>query len=85
MGSAGRLDWRERLRMFFILQWKNLILKRRHWVLTTVEILVPTLLFATLVAIRVEGGDEVIRTLKRCSKHQSVMRGTVRNIVSFLS
>ena len=49
------------------------------------EILVPTLLFATLVAIRVEGGDEVIRTLKRCSKHQSVMRGTVRNIVSFLS
>ena len=59
--SAGNGDigWRERLRMFFILQWKNLILKRRHWLLTLVEILVPTLLFVTLVVIRVEGGDEV--------------------------
>eukprot|EP00095_Tigriopus_kingsejongensis_P011912 maker-scaffold111_size354240-snap-gene-2.29 protein:Tk11912 transcript:maker-scaffold111_size354240-snap-gene-2.29-mRNA-1 annotation:"atp-binding cassette sub-family a member 3" len=47
------------VRKFFILQWKNLLLKGRHWVQTTCEILIPTLLFMGIVAIRVTGGDDI--------------------------
>lgn len=33
--------------------WKNLLLRKRHWVLTAFEILLPTLLFTLLLTIRV--------------------------------
>ncbi len=46
-------------RRFFILQWKNLLLKKRHWLLTLCEIVIPTLLFVSIVAIRNTGGDDV--------------------------
>lgn len=36
-----------------LLMWKNLLLRKRHWVLTAFEILLPTLLFTLLLTIRV--------------------------------
>merc|ERR550519_674699 len=43
-------------RKFFILSWKNLLLKKRHWIMTILEIVIPTLLFIGIVAIRNFGG-----------------------------
>ena len=37
---------------FLLLIWKNFILRRRHWVLTIFEILLPTLLFTLLLTLR---------------------------------
>ncbi len=51
--------WEDLLRKFFILQWKNYLLKRRHWVFTLFEIIIPTLLFVSIVAIRNTGGEDV--------------------------
>ncbi|XP_063592166.1 phospholipid-transporting ATPase ABCA3-like [Penaeus indicus] len=36
-----------------LLMWKNLLLRKRHWILTAFEILLPTLLFTLLLTIRV--------------------------------
>ncbi len=41
-------------RKFFVLQWKALLQKRRHYILTALEIIVPTLLFVALVIMRAE-------------------------------
>ena len=49
---------------FGILNWKNLLLKWRHWVQTLFEILVPTVLFMAIVAIRSEGGENITPVLK---------------------
>ena len=32
--------------------WKNLLLKRRHWVMTILEIFLPVFLFALLAVLR---------------------------------
>ena len=37
---------------FLVLLWKNLLLKRRHWFMTILEIAVPVLLFVILAVIR---------------------------------
>ncbi|CAH1380553.1 unnamed protein product, partial [Tenebrio molitor] len=37
--------WRE----LKLILWKNLLIRKRHWVLTLIEILIPILLF-TLIA-----------------------------------
>ena len=37
---------------FLVLLWKNLLLKRRHWFMTILEIIVPVLLFVVLAVIR---------------------------------
>ena len=39
---------------FLVLLWKNLLLKRRHWFMTILEIAVPVLLFVILAVIRGE-------------------------------
>jgi len=42
--------------------WKNLTMKLRHYIQTLLEILVPTLLFAAMLAIYLEGGDDYTPT-----------------------
>jgi len=44
---------------FFILLWKNLIIKRRHWLMSILEIVIPTILFMAIVALRAEGGERL--------------------------
>jgi len=44
-------------KVFIVMYWKNLTLKLRHYVQTLLEILVPTLLFAAVLAIYLEGGE----------------------------
>ena len=39
---------------FWVLLWKNLLLKRRHWFMTILEIAVPVLLFVVLAVVRGE-------------------------------
>ena len=39
-------------RKFGIILWKNLLLKRRHWIFTTLEVVIPTLLFIVLALIK---------------------------------
>jgi len=41
-----------------VMYWKNLTLKLRHYIQTILEILVPTFLFASMLAIYLEGGIE---------------------------
>ena len=40
------------LSKFFVLTWKNLLLKRRHWFMSILEIVVPVFLFAILAILR---------------------------------
>ncbi|XP_023336664.1 retinal-specific ATP-binding cassette transporter [Eurytemora carolleeae] len=44
------------LRKFFILMWKTVLGKKRHWIGTLLEIIIPAVLFCALVALRTEGG-----------------------------
>jgi len=39
--------------LFLLLMWKNFLLRKRHWLLTLFEIILPTLLFFLLVLVRV--------------------------------
>ena len=41
------------LTKLWLLMWKNVLLRKRHWVLTAFEIILPTLLFTLMVSIRV--------------------------------
>lgn len=47
------------LKKFLILEWKYFLLKKRHWIQTLCEIIIPTLLFMGIVVIRYVGGPEV--------------------------
>ena len=47
------------LRRFSILLWKNFMLKKRHYLQTIFEIIIPTALFTAIVAIHVKGGESV--------------------------
>ena len=46
------------LRKLGIVLWKNLLLKRRHWIFTSLEIVVPTLLFMVLALIKTAAFEE---------------------------
>ena len=39
-------------RKFGTVLWKNAVLKRRHWLVTAMEIIVPTILFITVAVMR---------------------------------
>ena len=43
------------LRKIFIMIWKNFLLRKRHYIQTALEIILPTLLFVILVAIHSTG------------------------------
>ena len=47
------------LRRFSILIWKNALLKKRHYLQTLFEVIIPAALFTALVAIHVKGGPNV--------------------------
>ena len=42
------------MRKFLVLQWKTLLQKRRHWILTPLEIVIPSILFIAVVVLRYE-------------------------------
>ena len=42
-------------RKIFIMIWKNFLLRKRHYIQTALEIILPTLLFVILVAIHTSG------------------------------
>lgn len=44
------------LRKFRLMLWKNILVRRRHWILTLFEFLLPVLLFVLLVFIRTQTG-----------------------------
>ena len=48
---------------FLVLLWKNLLLKRRHWFMTILEIAVPVLLFVILAVIRGEVDPPVFKEI----------------------
>ncbi|KAG7161493.1 ATP-binding cassette sub-family A member 3-like 3 [Homarus americanus] len=50
--SAARRRKKSVWRKLLLLGWKNLLLRKRHWLLTTFEILLPALLFTLLLTIR---------------------------------
>ena len=37
---------------FLVLTWKNLLLKKRHWIMTILELVLPILLFIVLAVLR---------------------------------
>jgi ATP-binding cassette subfamily A (ABC1) protein 3 len=40
------------LKKVYLVMWKNLIIRKRHWILTLIEILIPVVLFIVVAAIR---------------------------------
>jgi ATP-binding cassette subfamily A (ABC1) protein 3 len=50
------------LKKLYLVVWKNLIIRRRHWILTLIEIVIPVLLFIVVAAVRsntVSSDDEL--------------------------
>ena len=45
-------------RKTFIMMWKNVLLRKRHYIQTALEIILPTLLFVILVAIHSTGDNQ---------------------------
>ena len=37
------------LRKIFIMMWKNLLLRKRHYIQTTMEIILPTMMFVVMI------------------------------------
>jgi hypothetical protein len=44
------------LKKLWLVLWKNLIIRRRHWILTLIEIVIPVLLFIVVAVVRSEIG-----------------------------
>lgn len=44
------------LKKFCLVLWKNFVIRKRHWILTLLEIVIPVLLFIVVVLIRSEIG-----------------------------
>ena len=44
------------LRKFWVLTWKTAIVKSRHYIETTLDLLIPTLLFVLMAVLRYQGG-----------------------------
>jgi hypothetical protein len=40
------------LRKFGLIVWKNLLLRKRHWIVTSFEIVIPVVLFILIAVIR---------------------------------
>jgi hypothetical protein len=40
------------LKKLHLVMWKNLIIRRRHWILTLIEIVIPILLFIVVATVR---------------------------------
>ena len=72
LGGMGRGT----MKKFFILLWKNLLIKvwnygpnllkllhfppkKRHWVMSILEVVIPTILFIAIVFLRAEGRQEM--------------------------
>jgi hypothetical protein len=51
--SVRKMTW---LKKFCIVLWKNYVIRKRHWILTLLEIVIPVLLFIIVVLIRSEIG-----------------------------
>ena len=45
------------LRKFLVLQWKSLLQKKRHWILTLLEIVIPSILFIAVVVLRYQADE----------------------------
>ena len=44
------------LKKFCLVLWKNFVIRKRHWILTLLEIVIPVLLFIVVVLIRSDIG-----------------------------
>ena len=66
---------------FWVLLWKNLLLKRRHWFMTILEIAVPVLLFVVLAVVRgqINVVEETYVELEKLETYQ-VCSDLLRNI-----
>ena len=45
------------MRKFLVLQWKSLLQKKRHWILTLLEIVIPSLLFIAVAVLRYQADE----------------------------
>ena len=52
------------VRKFQVLTWKTLKVKMRHYIETTLDLIVPTLLFIILAVLRYQGGDSFSPSLQ---------------------
>jgi len=54
------------LKKFCLVLWKNFVIRKRHWILTLLEIVIPVLLFIVVVLIRSDIGpsDDTFHPVK---------------------
>ena len=48
------------LRKIFIMMWKNLLLRKRHYIQTTMEIILPTMMFVVMIVINNSGDNSIV-------------------------
>jgi hypothetical protein len=48
------------LRRLGLVMWKNLLLRKKHWIVTLFEIVIPLVLFIVAVAVRLVAGTSVV-------------------------
>ena len=68
---------------FLVLLWKNLLLKRRHWFMTILEIAVPVLLFVILAVIRGEVDPPVFKEIitNNLETYQVMLRNSMKSTI----
>lgn len=44
------------LRKLYLLLWKNFVIRKRHWILTLIEVVIPVVLFILIALMRSEMG-----------------------------
>lgn len=64
------------LRKLCLILWKNLVIRKRHWILTLIEIVIPVLLFIVVALVRSEIGPS-IDTLHPAKYHEILTEGAV--------
>jgi ATP-binding cassette subfamily A (ABC1) protein 3 len=50
------------VRKLHLVLWKNLLIRKRHWILTLIEIVIPVLLFIVVASVRSEmhSSDDIL-------------------------
>ena len=72
--NTGIMDLKRIGSKFLVLSWKNLLLKRRHWFMTILELVLPIILFVLIAVLRQVGA------LSLCFANKKLFsRGQIEN------
>jgi hypothetical protein len=59
------------LRKFGLVVWKNLLLRKRHWIVTSLEIVIPVVLFILAAVVKTQLSPDVIEVSAKYGQIQN--------------